>query len=330
MDNDEIEIYGIEASPYSVKLRAFCRYRPIKYRWISRMPQFHPQTSKLKPSIMPAIRYSDGHFETDSTPIITALDRSAPAARSVFLKTPALNFLNLLIEDFADEWLVKSIFHYRFTYADDRAFGPRWVMDDAFPDIDSAELSEKTAMFLNRQTERMPIVGCTPDNKEIIEWTYHETLNILEPFVALERFLFGSAPSLADFGLFGVLKTLATDPTPMQIMRDEAPRLDNWIRRVDDLSGVDGTLSDDLDISPTLTRLITVINETYLPYLRANAEAYAKNENTFSVTLKGHQYQQSTFKYQVKCLDALQSAFDALSPTDRQIVTEQLKVNFSS
>ena len=91
-------------------------------------------------------------------------------------------------------------------------------MDDAFPDIDSAELSEKTAMFLNRQTERMPIVGCTPDNKEIIEWTYHETLNILEPFVALERFLFGSAPSLADFGLFGVLKTLATDPTPMQIM----------------------------------------------------------------------------------------------------------------
>ena len=329
MENDGIEIFGIEASPYSVKLRAFCRYRPIKYRWISRMPQFFAPTAEVKPSIMPTVRYPDGHYETDSTPIITALDNSAPAGRSVFLDNAALNFLNLLIEDFADEWLVKSIFHYRFTYPDDRTYGPRWVMDDAFPDIDTEELTEKTAMFLKRQTDRMPIVGCTPENTEIIERTYLEVLKILEPFVATERFLFGSRPSLADFGLFGVLKTLQTDPTPMRIMRERAPRLDNWVRRMDDLSGVEGTFSTDLNISQTLASLATLINDTYLPYLRANAQAFENGEETFSLTVKGQPYRQSTFKYQVKCLSALQKAFDALSANDRKIVTEQFKIEFS-
>ena len=106
------------------------------------------------------------------------------------------------------------------------------------------ELDERHQFFLERQTQRMPLVGCTPANKDVLEDSFVRLLEILEPFVALEKFLFGSRPSLADFGLYGQLQTLATDPTPRKLMRDLAPRLENWVRRMGDLSGVEGDFCD--------------------------------------------------------------------------------------
>ncbi|MGR8946755.1 MAG: glutathione S-transferase C-terminal domain-containing protein [Gammaproteobacteria bacterium] len=294
------------------------------------MTQFFADTVNVKPLIMPIVQYPDGHFETDSTPIIVALDKLAEPQRSVFPIDPVLNFLNLLIEDFADEWLVKSIFHYRFTYTADRAFGPRWVMDDAFPGIGQAELDNKTAAFLIRQTDRMPIVGCTPENAALIESSYEEVLAILEPYVALERFLFGGTPSLADFGLFGVLKTLATDPTPQEIMRTKAPRVDNWVRRLDDLSGVEGTFRKTTEIDQPVNKLVALINELYLPYLRANAHAFANGEPEFTVSLRGTSYRQATFKYQVKCLASLRAAYDNLSSSQRGEMFERFNINLSN
>ena len=233
---EPLRIIGIEASPYSVKLRAYCRYRRIPYIWLSRMPQYYAETKGVKPLIMPVVQHGDGRFETDSTPIILALESTAEPARSIFTDNPVLNFLSFLIEDFADEWLTKCVFHYRFSYEADRDYGPKWVMDDAHPQATTAEIASLSSAFLQRQTERMPLVGSTPGNAPILEQSFRKLLDILEPFVSLEKFLFGTCPSLADFGLFGQLKTLGTDPTPHNIIRTMAPRLEHWTQRIDDLS----------------------------------------------------------------------------------------------
>ena len=42
-------------------------------------------------------------------------------------------FLASLIEDFADEWLTKAMFSYRWAYDADIQYASLWIADDFFP-----------------------------------------------------------------------------------------------------------------------------------------------------------------------------------------------------
>ena len=200
-------IIGIESSPYAVKVRAVMRYRRLPHRWVARMPQFFEETRAVRPLLMPVVQYPDGSYRTDSTTIVHELDAAHPDERSVLPADPAKAFLNDLIEDMADEWLTKSLFHYRFNRAGDARAAAAWVMDDAFPGLSSDELTGRTEDFIARQTSRMPLVGCTPENALLLEAFYAELLDALEGFVATDCFLFGGRPSAADFALYGQLST---------------------------------------------------------------------------------------------------------------------------
>ena len=294
------------------------------------MPQYYAETQGVKPLIMPVVKHGDGRFETDSTPIILALESTADPARSIFTDNPVLNFLSFLIEDFADEWLTKCVFHYRFSYEADRDYGPKWVMDDAHPQATTSEIASLSSAFLQRQTERMPLVGCTPGNAPILEQSFQKLLEILEPFVGLEKFLFGTRPSLADFGLFGQLKTLATDPTPHNIIRTMAPRLEHWTQRIDDLSGVDGQFSTLQDLDEATRQLSEFAAGIYLPYLRANYNAYQEGKDSLELEILDQHYTQPVFKYQVKCFEKLRQYYNALSASSRETLRERFAINGES
>jgi len=312
------QVIGVESSPYSVKVRAVLRYRRLPHTWLCRMPQFYPPLADVRPLLMPVVRFPDGDYRVDSTPIILALEDLHPDQRSVLPDDPVLSFYCRLIEDMADEWLAKCLFHYRFSHAADRAFAPTWVMDDAYPGIGQGDLTEKAEAFLARQTERMALVGIRPENLPVIEGTFGRVLEILGPFVTLDRFLFGSRPSLADFGLFGQLKTLCTDPTPAAAIRARAPRLDHWVRRADDLSGVEGDWQPEPDPNAAVLGLLELAGSTYLPFLTANAAARENGDDELTVDLPAGRCCQPPFGYQHKCLDVMRAAFAALSPADRQ------------
>ena len=305
-------VIGIESSPYAVKVRAVMRYRHLPHLWVARMPQFFSETAEVRPLLMPVVQYPDGAYRTDSTPILEDLDRIHPDARRITPDDPAQAFLSLLIEDFADEWLTKSLFHYRFSNPADAASGAAWVMDDAHVDLEHEALEPLVKAFTERQVGRMPLVGCTPDNAPLLEDGFKQLLDILESFVATDRFLFGSRPSLGDFGLYGQLHTLFHDPTPMGLMRERAPRTWHWVLRLGDASGVTGCWSDDL-AGAAARGLLALIGRLYLPYLVANAAACDRGDSDFEMTLDGRHYAQPVFRYQRKCLDYLQHRYAALA-----------------
>ena len=164
----------------------------------------------------------------------------------------------------------------------------------------------------------MAVVGAGPENAPIIERTLDRLIGILEPFVGLDRFLFGSRPSLADFGLFGQLKTLCTDPTPAALIRRRAPRLEHWVRRADDLSGVEGDWQSEANPNGAVLQLLEMVGHTYLPFLTANAAALKDDKDEVNVQLRDGTYRQRPFGYQAKCLSALISAFAALSQAQKE------------
>jgi hypothetical protein len=159
----------------------------------------------------------------------------------------------------------------------------------------------------------MPIVGCTPENAPIIEESANRILALFEAMVTEEFYLFGSRPSLADFGWLGQLSQLAVDPTPQDLMRDKYPFTFRWLANLDDASGVEGEWRDPLQpVSAAVRGLLKLAGEIYFPFLIANAQAVAKGAETFSVILLGQTYTQGAFKYQVKCLAELRAAYAKL------------------
>ena len=301
-------LYGVEASPYTVKLRAALRYRRLPYRWVCRFVQMYEPLAHVRPQLTPVLEFPDGELRTDSTPILEELE-GRHGGRSLLPERSRDRFLAWLIEDMADEWLTKCLYHYRFGTMEDAEFAALWVMDDARDDLSAEEHAASVTPFVERQTGRKGLVGAAPDAAPLFEASYLRVLDALESTVANGRFLFGTRPSAADLALFGQLKTLGIDPTPMAVMRARAPRTDAWVRRADDLSGVDGEWEEP---GPAVAALLEMAREIYWPFLKANAAG------DVDVMLAGYRFRQPQFRYQAKCYDRLAKFHAALEPGERE------------
>jgi hypothetical protein len=167
--------------------------------------------------------------------------------------------------------------------------------------------------FNDRQVGRMALVGCTEQNKPVIEESYFRLLDMLNAHVPNMPYLLGSRPSLADFGLFGQLIILATDPTPEAEMRRRAPDVLLWLMRLDDASGVEGEWIDAAKPLPkVIPELLRLAADVYLPFLAANFDAMQHGDKEVSVKLLGQTFTQAPFRYQAKCYDGLKKKFASL------------------
>ncbi|MCY4504190.1 MAG: glutathione S-transferase N-terminal domain-containing protein, partial [Alphaproteobacteria bacterium] len=98
-------LYGVEASPYTVKLRAALRYRRLPCRWVCRFVQMYEPLAHVRPQLTPVLKFPNGELRTDSTPILEELEGRHEDGRSLLPERSRDRFLAWLIEDMADEWL---------------------------------------------------------------------------------------------------------------------------------------------------------------------------------------------------------------------------------
>jgi len=304
------KLYGALGSPYSMKIRALLRYRRIPHIWVHGL---HAQSaqSKVKAPVIPVLEYPDGSFANDSTPLIYDLEEKH-SERSVIPADPGQAFLAHLIEDFADEWLTKAMFGYRWLEEVDQIQMSRWLAFDALKG-GGDQVESFSSAFRKRQVERMALVGCTRQNFALIEASTKRVLAALEAHAINQHWMFGTRPSLAEFGIYGQLSQLGVDPTAQSMMREEFPYAYRWLYHVDDASGIEGDwAASTLELQPITMALLHEVGRIYVPFLMANAAAVEAGAETFSIEVDGHRYEQGTFKYQLKCLAELRKRFSDL------------------
>ena len=111
---DGYRIIGAEMSPYSVKVRAYFRYKGIPHQWILRNAASQAEFEKhAKMPIIPLVISPDGTGIQDSTPIIDRVEKLHPEP-SIHPTDHVARFISALIEEFGDEWGNKWMFHYRW------------------------------------------------------------------------------------------------------------------------------------------------------------------------------------------------------------------------
>jgi len=324
-----VVIRGAHSSPYSLKMRAVLRYRHIPFRWVLRGSTFDTFPQGSVP-IIPVLIFpgADGAYSetlVDSSPQITRLEADH-AQRSLVPTDQALAFVDFLLEDFADEWVTKAMYHYRWTYdADIEKAGLLLPLDQNLH-VSDEQLAKAHDFIIERQVGRRALVGSTDQNQPILEGSFERLLDILQEHLAHQPFLFGERPGRSDMAMYGQLKPMLWwDPTSTALATARAPRAVNWIERVDDLSSwpvADGQGGWDATdaLAPTVHRLLEEAGRTYAPFMIANAEALESGANEMACTIDGQIYSQSPFGYQGKCLVWLRAQYTALAEADRAAV----------
>ncbi|NJN50852.1 MAG: glutathione S-transferase [Gammaproteobacteria bacterium] len=317
--SEPVRFKGVPGSPYTRKMLAYLRYRHIRYELLignqadaMGLPQ--PKVALLPTFYLPNAA-GDIEAVVDSTPLIRRFE-AAFEARATLPPNPVLGFLNYLIEDYADEWLTKAMFHYRWYYAADIKMAgtilPRWSGLQS----PEAQLQQMSQFISDRQISRLYVVGSNDVTAPVIEASYRRFLKIMDALIPRQQFVLGNRPSSADFGIYAQLTQLAKfDPTPAAICIEQAPRVHAWTDIVDDLSGNPANESDWMSpaaIKDNLGDLLAEIGRVYVPALLANAAALRAGESQMTTTIDGKPWVQPVFPYQAKCLQWINEEYRKL------------------
>ena len=311
---------GAPGSPYTRKMTAVLRYRRIPYRYLVGNAADNAGMPKPKVELLPTFYLPDanGVLEavTDSTPLIRRFEQEL-AGRNVLPTDPVLALIDAVLEDFADEWVTKAMFHYRWKFADaiDKA---STILPVHFSDVTASQsvLDTLKTLFAQRQISRLAVVGSNEHTAPLIETGYKRLVDLLDAHLQTQPFLMGHRPGASDFALYGQLTQLAHfDPVSMALTLERSRRVFAWVDLVEDLSGLeplDGDWASTDTLEPTLLALLSELSQGYLPVLLANARALARGEKHMNADLPLGHWQQAVVPYQAKCLRWLRQQFAAM------------------
>src|ERR1700691_3872752 len=315
-------------------MRAILRFRRIPFTWIMRGSSDDVGIPEVPVALIPVVVFPGENSRADEAMIdstfqIKRLEKMF-APRSIIPTDPAIAFLDALLEDYADEWLTKTMFHYRWKYAADIHKASHVLALDRDPLLGRDVLARMSSYIAERQIERLLVVGSNDVTTPIIEASYRRLLALLDShLVAGRRFLIGARPGASGFALFGQLDQFAYfAPTPAAIAAAETPRAVSWVSHLDDLSSLD---VDDTGWSPredavkSLRPFLIEIGRVYAPFLIANARALASRASEVRCEIDGLPWAQQPFPYQAKCLKWLREARESLSASDRKFVDSAME-----
>jgi glutathione S-transferase len=310
-------LLGLEASPYTMKVKSYLTYKGLPFEWITRSMANEPLFQKhAKVQLIPLLFFPAGETMQDSTLIIERIEGET-GGPSIHPEDKTLWFLSCLFEEFGDEWCNKLMFFQRWFYsADARATGARlahdrlegkWYRPVAKPII--------ARLLVRRMVPRLVYSGGNETNIPQLKQSFESLVAMLDAHFRARPYLLGGRPCFGDFGLWCNLYEAWTDPTAKAYIERNAPSLVGYIRRMLAPSA-EGPFETLEALKPTLLPILRQEMATrFLPWMQANHAAFLAGQKETRLTMNGQTFQQKTFKYQANTLDELRRKFATVADT---------------
>ncbi len=270
-------LYGAEVSYFSGKARAYLRWRGADFeeRLATREVYRDVILPKVGWPVIPVLELPDGTAVQDTADIIDTVEALEAAAPPALPEGALQRLASRLFELFADEWLVLPAMHYRWNYNEDWAYREFGAI--SAPDAPLAEQYAIGKKNGERFKGAVPMLGVSEDTRDGIEAAYETFLRDLSAHLERHPYLLGERASLGDFALNGPLYAhLLRDPESGRLMNKLAPRVVDYVRRVQAGEGKAGALAPDDTVPETLSPILRVQMREQMPVLVDTANLMGK------------------------------------------------------
>jgi glutathione S-transferase len=258
--------------------------------------------------IIPLVVTPEGSGIQDSTLIIDAMEKLYPEP-SIHPDDPVTRFISALIEEFGDEWGNKWMFHYRWARDVDQRSAAGRIARMRSPKASEQEHDAFAGKVRSRMVDRIWFVGSNAVTAPQIEAGFLDMLGLLDGHLAERPYLFGARPAFADFGLWGQIYQMWTDPTAGAIISGDAPHVLDWVHRML-WPRAEGPFEAWSALEPTLMPILTTqVGRNFMPWTAANEKALAESKEEFNVTLGDEIWTQKPQKYHARSLGMLRARY---------------------
>jgi glutathione S-transferase len=287
---DGYVVYGGELSYFTRKLTAALDFYGAPYQLRAKSPDVAEEVqARSGTHQVPVLHTPENWLIGDTTPLLELLDGRYPQRR--LFPAGAIGVLVHLVEEYFDEWIARTMVHYRWHYPRSAEFAALRMTGG------NAEAAARIAAWGPRACR-----ATGTDSKQAqdaAEAEYRRVLAAAERQLGETRFLLGDRPTAADCIVLGGLRAHTNmDPDPREVTA-AYPRVVEWAEaRADRWDGT-GELAA-FPGTPFARFVLAELRERYLPVLNANVAALAAGAKAFEVHSYGEPVSYLTREYPVR------------------------------
>jgi glutathione S-transferase len=267
-------LYGSQASLFTGKVRGYMNWKGVSFE--EKAVDETIMKTVILPNVgwpvVPVLQTPDGRIVQDTADIIAEIE-SSHSEPSVMPAGPVQRFASLLMQVFADQWLLLPAMHYRWNYNED------WIFTEfgrsSAPDAPASEHYAIGKQRGERFRAMVPLLGIDETTIPGIEASYEQFLSEFSAHLEEYDYVFGDRPSLADFALLGPLYAhLYRDPASREIMERVAPNVARWTERTISGQNREGDLLGGDVVPETLAPMFKRHSAEHFPVLEATTQLF--------------------------------------------------------
>ena len=276
--NSKYVVYGGELSYFTRKLEAALIFYGAEYEVRSKQQDNAADIERRAGTHqVPVLHTPENWMIADTTPLLYMLDARFPS-RAMFPTGPTGVLVHVL-EEYFDEWIARTMVHYRWHY--DRSA--------EFASLKMANGNKEAAARVRTWGPRAcRATGTDSKHQQVAaEAEYQRILAAMEQQLGETPYMLGHRPTAVDCILLGGLRAHTNmDPDPKESTQNY-PRVVQWCEVNADNWAGEGTLEPFPGSTPFARFVLAEMISTYQPYVLGNRDAQRAGAKAFHVEMYG-------------------------------------------